>query len=475
VICRKAFERDLAAFVIDPHDPTWAEFREHYPTCPDCAGEVGAWTELQVELQSGEGKRGPHPSKELLLSYEERRETLQPAELRAIEGHLACCHACADELRALRRFDFAVLRRPASRRRERSWNVVREFPSWLRAVVWHPAFAYALVLILLYPTVMHLRRAGNGLPTEALVPERRIALELTEQPSIARPGVASDVGESEAAKRPAASEAPQRSEVDSHLAAARTPPRRTTAPLKQPGRLARAGAGTSRTTTKGSASKPAGTPALGAAKAPALAEQTTLAGPAPADHAVAGEHAGTNEPRVADYRGDGSDDTEETVETETSGALARRAPSKGDPGKPHVLGFADTEEPRDDAKRDRLAALASAIIASKKEAGTGGSWHTIVLAPDRAPEVRLDDLATGVSLRLPSSTLPPATRDIEVQVVGPDGRKTARNTFRYPSAEHVEIRIRAGELATGTYRVLVRGMDGGTPSDQATEFVFVVR
>ncbi len=61
----------LAAFVIDPRDPTWAEFREHYPTCPDCAGEVRAWTELHVELQSGEGEGGSHPAKELLLGTDQ--------------------------------------------------------------------------------------------------------------------------------------------------------------------------------------------------------------------------------------------------------------------------------------------------------------------------------------------------------------------------------------------------------------------
>jgi hypothetical protein len=149
-------------------------------------------------------------------------------------------------------------------------------------------------------------------------------------------------------------------------------------------------------------------------------------------------------------------------------------PAEEDSSEPRVLGFADTEEPRDDAKRDQLAAVASTVIAPQ-EAGTDGSWQAIVLAPDRTPEVRLDDRATGVSLRLPSSTLPPAAREVEVRVVGPGGRETVRETFRSPLAEHVEIRIRAGELATGTYRVLARTMDGGTPSDQAAEFLFVVR
>jgi hypothetical protein len=464
VICRKAFERDLAAFVIDPRDPTWAEFREHYPTCPDCAAEVRAWTELQIELQAGKGEHDPHPSKDLLLSYEERRETLHPAERRMIEGHLACCHVCSDELRMLRGFDFSVLRRPVPRRRERSWRLVRELPSWLRAVVWHPAFAYALVLMLLYPTAMHLRRAGDGLPTEA--PAQRLALEATGQPSMARSGAASDGGESKFVKRRATRETTQGIEEDSRLAAVGTRPRRTRGPLGPAGRLARTRGGPPSTPAEGSAPEPARTPALAVAEVPALTGQIASAKPPATHDAAAAERADVKAPTAPDVGGDGSDDLEET---EGSERLFGWAPFGGDSGEPHVLGFADTEAPRDDAKRARHTATAA------EDAGTGGSWHAIVLAPDRTPEIGLEDLVTGVLLRVPSSALPPGARDVEIRVVGPGDREAVRKIFRVPSTDSVEIRMGAGELATGTYRVLARGIDRNGPSDQVFEFHFVVR
>jgi len=53
--CRKAFDVDLVACLLDAGRPEWTEFREHYPRCPECAAEVRTWTELQSSLAP------PHP------------------------------------------------------------------------------------------------------------------------------------------------------------------------------------------------------------------------------------------------------------------------------------------------------------------------------------------------------------------------------------------------------------------------------
>jgi hypothetical protein len=355
-------------------------------------------------------------------------------------------------------------------------------------VVWHPAFAYALVLVILYPTLMHLRRAGDGLPSEALGPEQRIALESTAPPSVAQPRVATDVGESASAERLATGDASQRSEAESLLAVASTLPRSTTPPLEQPGRLAQAGGGRPSAAAKGSAPKPARTPSLGLARPPVPSGENMLARPASADRVATDEHAGANEPKVAEeqhvidrLRGAKTFGLDDTA---ASGALAGRAPAEEDSGEPRVLGFfakvlgfsaqkALKAPLPDDAKRDRQA---TALVATAPDAtGTSTSWQTVMLAPDRAQEVRLDDRVTGVALHLPPSTLPAAAHDIEIRVVGPDGRERAREMFQFPSAEHVEIRIGASELTAGTYRVLAHGMDEGAPSNQAAEFLFVVR
>ncbi len=136
--CRRAYEADLVDFMANAGAPGWAEFRAHYPHCPECSEEVRAWTELHLVL----GAASAHPAEERLLRFETARGSLPAGERQAIESHLASCRPCAEELAVLRRFEAAVARpRP---------------PAFLRAVsrvVLHPAFAYALVLALLYPAL----------------------------------------------------------------------------------------------------------------------------------------------------------------------------------------------------------------------------------------------------------------------------------------------------------------------------------
>jgi hypothetical protein len=118
---------------------------------------VRAWTELHLLL----GAESPHPAEDRLLRYETERDALPPAERQAIAHHLAECRSCADELRALHRFDFAELApRPAAR--PRSWWSA--FPERVRRVVLHPAFAYAVVLALLYPALIGRRPVAREAP-----------------------------------------------------------------------------------------------------------------------------------------------------------------------------------------------------------------------------------------------------------------------------------------------------------------------
>jgi len=141
--CRRAFEVDLADFVASSARPEWAEFRAHYARCAECSAEVRAWTELHLLLQPP----AAHPAEELLLRFETERDRLPAAERRAVEEHLARCPSCKDELAALRRFDFASLEARAAA------SPAVSFAAFLRRLVLHPAFAYAIVLLLLYPAI----------------------------------------------------------------------------------------------------------------------------------------------------------------------------------------------------------------------------------------------------------------------------------------------------------------------------------
>jgi len=141
--CRRAFDLDLADFVASSARPEWAEFRAHYARCAECSAEVRAWTELHLLLQPPVA----HPAEELLLRFETEPGRLPAAERRAVEEHLAHCVSCNDELAALRRFDFTALEPKAAA------SPAPSFGALLRRLVLHPAFAYAIVLLLLYPAL----------------------------------------------------------------------------------------------------------------------------------------------------------------------------------------------------------------------------------------------------------------------------------------------------------------------------------
>ncbi len=139
------------SFLADARSSEFAGFRQHYPTCAECSAEVRAWTELHLLLDATGG--AGHPAEEQLLRFEDGSEALPANERRAIEAHLEICSSCADELRSLRGFDFAQLGASSAETSSvwRRW--LENGLARVRGLLWHPAFAYALVLILLYPIV----------------------------------------------------------------------------------------------------------------------------------------------------------------------------------------------------------------------------------------------------------------------------------------------------------------------------------
>jgi hypothetical protein len=191
--CRRAFDIDLVAFVDDARAAGWADFRAHYPECAECAAEVRVWTELHEGLQAGGAGASAHPVPERLVEYAERAERLPAGERHAIEAHVGACRLCADELATLRDFDFAALApsavpgRPAAL--QRGASTVRGTQHARRAgpvgrLVRHPAFAYAVVLLILVPVALRDRHLSSP-PAE-----RRLAKEETKVVSDVAPGAA---------------------------------------------------------------------------------------------------------------------------------------------------------------------------------------------------------------------------------------------------------------------------------------------
>lgn len=147
MICRRTQDVDLASFLAEPRADEFAEFRAHYPVCADCAAEVRAWTELHLQLRDPEA----HPEPRLLLAWQDEPASLAPERRSALARHLEACASCRDELRALRAFDpaaaAAAVAAPGDAVLERIGAIVRR-------ILWQPALAYALVLLLLIPLVL---------------------------------------------------------------------------------------------------------------------------------------------------------------------------------------------------------------------------------------------------------------------------------------------------------------------------------
>jgi hypothetical protein len=181
--CDRALEIDVAACLAGEREPSLDAFRAHYPECGDCAVEVRAWTAVHQALGAA------HPEPARLLAFEDRPASLPPTVRRAVEAHLATCASCGEELRALRAAEAAGLARPAAAEAPFHPHVFRlrsrgHLLAGLRAVTWHPAFAYALVLLLLVPALRGARPAvdtpGGRLPAAAPVaqsPARELARE----------------------------------------------------------------------------------------------------------------------------------------------------------------------------------------------------------------------------------------------------------------------------------------------------------
>jgi hypothetical protein len=169
VSCRRAFEIDLAAFLAEPARPEHADFRGHYPRCAACAEEVRAWTELEASLHAF---GAAHPEPAALLRFEERAADLAAQERARIESHLARCASCRDELRSLRAFPFESTAATGGSSRRSRPPARRSRIGRVRSLVLHPAFAYAVVVLLAWPAAQSLLRpaARDAVVAEAAKP-----------------------------------------------------------------------------------------------------------------------------------------------------------------------------------------------------------------------------------------------------------------------------------------------------------------
>lgn len=146
--CQRSREIDLPAFLAAPRGEEFGDFRLHYPRCAECAAEVRAWTELHEALVAS------HPEPEQLARY----AALAPQERAVVDRHVSACPSCREELAQLADFDPARLALPAGPTRPTREGGLRAWLAGLGRIFWHPAFAYALLLLMMVPFAQQLAR-----------------------------------------------------------------------------------------------------------------------------------------------------------------------------------------------------------------------------------------------------------------------------------------------------------------------------
>ncbi len=148
--CRRSLEIELPEFLAEPGAAAFDGFRDHYPRCAECAAEVCAWTELDAQLAAGGGGAGgAHPESEQLARY----EALPAGERAGLDHHLAGCPSCREELRQLRAFSPERLAEQVRAPLREGRGRTRRALGSLGRLVWHPAFAYAIAGLLLFPAL----------------------------------------------------------------------------------------------------------------------------------------------------------------------------------------------------------------------------------------------------------------------------------------------------------------------------------
>jgi len=219
--CRRSFDIDLAAFLRDPHARQLADFVDHYPRCPWCAAEVRAWTEVRLALAP------PHPEPARLLAY--RAGALAGAERERVDRHVAGCRSCAEELRALDGFAAveALARKP--RVLASIGSVVRRLLRGSGRIVWHPAFAYGVLLVLLVPLLPLIGKEVRPAPQQIAAPPEPEEMRREDHDLLAReapPSALPPAGEAAKAQPRAAlrESAPAEAPARDATASAASPP-----------------------------------------------------------------------------------------------------------------------------------------------------------------------------------------------------------------------------------------------------------
>jgi hypothetical protein len=435
--CRRAFEVDLAGFLLDPRAEEFASFRDHYPRCPECSSEVGVWTQLEQQLQGGEAERSrtvwienTHPDP-VALDHYEQGVGLSDTERSRLESHISACASCRDELQALRSFQPEQLQAPEARAasslgRAQSDGQAPEaraasslgraqsdtsFLDKLRRLAWNPGFAYALLALVLGPAIY------MTLDSTPLVQGRSDRDVLSEADTI---------------RAPAFAPPPAEDKAEQEMEMAKEVPAQAMRKAAQPPRSEPLGA----SAVEGKAAQPPRSEPLGASAVEGKAAQPPRSEPLGAS-AVEELARNTQAAEKQELR----------VASEAPVARSRAAR----PAEPSV--------PVDRAQTDQQAPVMEMSMDTMQAAPKAGRTmaYSAVSGAVRLRAGTLVNVAESLAragFRL-SAPLPPglASEHAEIRLVDATGRRELRERSGARAAADVDLQVPAGWLEAGFYSV----------------------
>lgn len=136
------------------------EVKSHIDRCPKCRESLEEANWIYDGLQEfGDVLFSEHIDAERLVSYVETPQDLTVEERRIIENHLRTCHSCSEEKRILE-ISQKELRRSGIKESTETIYTRARFLDKIFAQLWRlvrrPAFAYILLLLLIYPAYLGL-------------------------------------------------------------------------------------------------------------------------------------------------------------------------------------------------------------------------------------------------------------------------------------------------------------------------------
>lgn len=124
----------------------------HLEKCRSCQESLGVMEYLNGRKPSTSGNDAKyHLTHELLASYYDQRDSLDPQTVKRVEQHLVDCQECADSLAFLTDLEVKLKQSPVWTPPQSSLS--GSFLETLVAFARRPALAYLLVLIMAYPAV----------------------------------------------------------------------------------------------------------------------------------------------------------------------------------------------------------------------------------------------------------------------------------------------------------------------------------